>query len=287
VHTGVGSVLQPLFDSYGARPTYLLSPEVIMDERAASTLEGLVGRAELGTHLHREFLAGDPASVRDTRALESEQTAATESEDLEALTRLFRNRFGRAPRAYRAGRFAVSGRTIRVLDELGYSVDSSVTPGKLWDVGLDFVDAPSDPYTPSREDIRVPGSGTVLEIPVTLRARRIKDGLQERLGPVGRRTPFRQAARRLSSPVWFRPGWTPASTLRRLVRDCGEAGGDKVLNMMFHNVDVLPGMSPNAGGPAQAARVVASIEVTLQECARVGARFATLSEIAEWWRPRA
>jgi hypothetical protein len=47
--------LTPLFSRYGARPTYLLSPEVIEDDACVRCLRGLAN-VELGTHLHGDFV---------------------------------------------------------------------------------------------------------------------------------------------------------------------------------------------------------------------------------------
>src|SRR4051794_28483267 len=51
VHVGIVERLQPLFASFGAKPTYLLAAEVIRDARSATELRHL-SSCELGAHLH-------------------------------------------------------------------------------------------------------------------------------------------------------------------------------------------------------------------------------------------
>src|SRR5580658_4448688 len=66
VRHGIPDILSPLFDEFGVEPTYLLSPEVIEDGPCGEILAGL-DRAELGTHLHPEFVA--PERTLDSRTM--------------------------------------------------------------------------------------------------------------------------------------------------------------------------------------------------------------------------
>ncbi|MGH7283779.1 MAG: hypothetical protein ACRELY_19820, partial [Polyangiaceae bacterium] len=55
IREGIGARLQPLFEKYDARPTYLLSPEVMRHAASVELLASIASRAELGTHLHGEY----------------------------------------------------------------------------------------------------------------------------------------------------------------------------------------------------------------------------------------
>src|SRR5215813_10875267 len=55
VSLGIRERLQPLFVLRRAKPTYLLSPEVLRDSNCVEALMTLNGDAEFGTHLHGEF----------------------------------------------------------------------------------------------------------------------------------------------------------------------------------------------------------------------------------------
>ncbi len=74
---------------------------------------------------------------------------------------------------FRTPKFGVSGKTITVLEELGYTVDSSVMPDvetrifkKMYKVHS-LAGAPSRPYYPSKKDVKKKGDSDVLEIPLT------------------------------------------------------------------------------------------------------------------------
>jgi len=106
---GVPERLQPLFDAHGIKATYLLSPEVLQNEACAALVQALKGQAELGAHLHAEFISPHDAPRTDnTHAFQSDYPPEVERAKLENLTRLFQDRLGKAPTSFRAGRFGIS-----------------------------------------------------------------------------------------------------------------------------------------------------------------------------------
>jgi hypothetical protein len=130
---GVPERLQPHFERHGVRPTYLLSPEVLRDDACAALFRDLDGSAELGTHLHAEFIEPRASMTAErTDAFQGELPPFVEYGKLLNLTALFCKRFGRPPTSFRAGRYGLGRRTLRFLEQLGYLVDSSVTPHVWW-----------------------------------------------------------------------------------------------------------------------------------------------------------
>lgn len=287
VDEGIGGSLAPLFREYGARPTYLLSPEVMQHEPSAALL-GQLGGCELGAHLHPEFLDGSHGFAA-TSAVACQAPPQVERDLLVQLTSLFKDTFGSAPVSYRAGRYGASGRSLGFLAELGYAVDTSVTPGKLWNYGLDFRTAPSVPYYPDEADItRSLQTGRVLEIPVSLRQSPAPAPVRELAGRLSesRYRLVRRFAHRARGPFWFRPGWSSRGELVRFVRAASRGGYGGVLNMMFHNVDMVQGCSPSAASGAQVRSALDDLRAVLEETLAAGGAFATLAEIAEWKRSR-
>lgn len=79
---------------------------------------------------------------------------------------------GKPPTSFRAPVFKVSGHTMRVLDELGYWIDTSVPSQRLSVFGSDLYNlgplvAPRRPYHPSWESAYRRGSARVWEAPVS------------------------------------------------------------------------------------------------------------------------
>jgi len=77
---------------------------------------------------------------------------------------------GVSPKAFRAPNLLISETTVRVLQDVGYAYDSSVSPRRLsvGPLGLRrtrYYRAPLEPYHPSLDDLSRPGASTVLEVP--------------------------------------------------------------------------------------------------------------------------
>lgn len=292
IHDGVGNRLQPLFDRYGAVPTYLLSPEVIADPGSAELFAALGPRAELGTHLHAEFI--DPEPVPDasgTDLMQNSLSPEVERGKLERLTELFEGTFGHRPTSFRAGRFGVSERTLPVLSRLGYVVDSSIAPFQRWsDTGgtADFRRSPDVPYYyPSASDPLISGELPILEIPVTI-VSSLLAAIPRSLRPGLMSTPLlgRRARRLLGTsavPRWLRP-WSSSGAEMIAVADEAIARWGRhdvvVLVMMFHNVEVVPGLSPYPQNEEQVERYLGSLATVLEHAAARGWHVTGLTEAA-------
>lgn len=279
VHVGIAQRLTALFRTFGAKPTYLLSPELLRDAGCIERLSSLDG-CELGTHLHGE-LADPDAFVPDvTRAVQRDYSPEVERAKLSWLTEAFRTAFGRAPRSFRAGRFGIGPSTIPILEELGYAVESSVTPHVDWSdvsAGLSFVGAPTQPYAPDRRDPARPGESTLLEVPVTIRPHALA-----RVPLLGSRIEHR----------WLRPTRNDGATLVAIARDAIEearrsrTGVAVVLNAMFHNVEVVAGASPYAATDDQARRILDRLGALLDFARREGIACIGLADVPEAMRGR-
>jgi hypothetical protein len=271
VHEGIARRLQPLFAAHGAKPTYLLSPEVVGDPACVERLSGLDG-CELGTHLHGE-LAEPGAFVPDvTSALQRDYPPEVERAKLASLTDSFRAAFRRQPVSFRAGRFGLGANTVSILQDLGYAVESSVTPHVDWgrvSRGLSFRGAPTQPYRMDHGNPARPGHSGLLEVPVTIVARRLA-----RLPWVGR----------VVEPRWLRPTHATGAALVRTARDAiadarrERPGKPVVLNAMFHNVEVVAGASPYAGTEGQARAILDRLGALLSWAKSAQIAFIGLSD---------
>lgn len=275
--SGIGEMLQPMFVRHRAKPTYLLSPEVLRDQRSAEMLTSLNADAEFGTHLHGEFAEPDAFEPNVTAAFQRDYDRDTELRKLRSLTRLFHDVFGEAPRSFRAGRFGIGPNSLDLLQSLGYGVDSSVTPHMDWSRagahGLSFRGAPTQPYWPVLSTPGVAGQkSSLLEVPVTIRPSHFL-----RVPVVGRRM----------EPRWLRPTRTSVAELIRIARDeIREAQSidperPVVLNTMFHNVEIVPNASPYAATEAKAQTILARIDGLLTFADKEEIGVVGLSEVPE------
>lgn len=99
VTTGVVRRIHPLFERFGARPTYLLSADVLRSPSGIEAFRNVLPGAELGTHLDLET--------------SSERAALTE------VTDLFIRAFDHQPQSFRAGPAGLGPASLGLLESLG------------------------------------------------------------------------------------------------------------------------------------------------------------------------
>lgn len=271
ITSGIPDCLQPLFSDAGAVPTYLLTVEVMENVESVAMLKSIENESlEFGTHLHAAFIEPekkfhDYAGV-DSPDFQCNCSPQVEFQKLENITNLFIEKFGYAPRSFRAGRYGAGANTLTSLEKLDYHVDSSVTPGFKWREPNGFVDyrrAPLQLYTPQADDIGgadTPGARTILEVPVSM---------QPRFG---------------RSPKWLRPWLSGVDTMKGVVRHHLNRFADQpivVLNMMFHSMEVIPKASPYPQSAADVMKFTEQLKQTLDWCAKQGFRFSTLKGVRE------
>ena len=235
---GLPSTVIPLFSEYNLRSTWLISPEVMRSAESVALLAN-IQNAELGTHLHGEFI--EPAHVYDIvpdiggSVMQCMYPIDIESEKLKNLTELFVATFKKRPVSFRAGRYAVSEYTAKWLALLGYLVDSSVVPNTKHPYPpslsgcVDFSGLPESPYSVhSSGNIWRPGDSPFLEMPITTIAK--TSDMESSM-----------------NPVWFRPGITSVANLKRIIDHVAEEnsrGTMRPLVMMFHSMEVMPDFTP-------------------------------------------
>ena len=267
--------IQPLFERFGVRPTYLISSEVICHPESAAVLASL-RNVELSTHLH-----GDDMTPRIktwemaggvTDQMQWEYGEDLERSKLETLTELFRQHFDHQPLSFRAGRFGAGPHTGRILKDLGYVIDSSVTPHVCWtsrtgEKRPDYRDFHEIPYALGADgDISRTGKGGILELPVTVLA------------------PGTVLSKNPTEPIWFRPWYSDEDTLCRIldyVLDQPAVDGvHRPLVMMFHNVELFPGASPYPKTEAEVQRYLDMMARVFERAEQRGIQSCTMAEYA-------
>ena len=232
---GIPQILRPIWDKFGIKPVYFVSPEVVENEQCRLALRDEMRRgAEIGAHLHSEYIephkkhediAGTTSDEFPCHAYDAE----VESAKIKNLTELIEKNLGVRPVSYRAARYGADLDTIKALDTLGYEVDSSVTPGISWQKqgGPDHSRAPKQPYFISPHDYYSTGQSDILEVPITIS---------------GKRFPFLSGGWMYYR--WLRPTHMTAIEMKMLVAEFARNYTEPVLNMMFHSMEVLPGRTP-------------------------------------------
>ncbi len=284
--------LQALFDEYGVRPTWLVTWEMATREESAPILRDLArtGRCEIGAHLHP--WSSPPFRPEDLSAHTYPHNLPPEllSRQLTELTQAIESSLGARPTTYRAGRNGFDGRTLPVLERLGYTVDTSVDPlfNERRKGGMAFAGAPLLPYHPSYEDVRRPGASPVLEVPITAATEPALPKLLERTYASLPAIPWRGAAKRLGlRPVWLRPSYTTRERMLAFASRLA-ARGVPCFNVIFHSSELLPGGSPYTPDAASVDRFLADLRVLLEHLTGpLGAVGLTCAEFARGFTKRA
>ena len=292
VETGIGQRLHPMFLEYGVIPTYLVNNVVMEDGPSVEVLRNLPGNYELGAHLHPEFVEPD-RTFSDYAGKKGEANCcfyppAVETAKIGTITALFEKCFGYRPTSFRAGRYSAGLNTMNSLRHYGYRVDTSVTPHVRWEdptreAPVDFSGAPEQPYFMSANDIsKEDPSGNLLQVPISIALKR-RNPLKELLSSgAGLLHPYRRY-----KPVWLRPYYSPSPGLIDIAGQYRREWSGKetvVLNMMFHNVEVLPGLSPYSKTEQDCRDYLASLGAFFDFCRREAIEGIAISKLYDIFR---
>lgn len=243
---GIQERLTPLFEAFQLKPTYLLSPEIIRHQASVDVLKNLK-HAELGTHLHIEFIEPDRIDQpHDTHGYQGALPLPLEKAKLQNLTQLFESTFGYRPTSFRAGRFGTSANTFNILQELGYKVDSSITPFKT----LHFDQHRINNWGFYPWPFRIPNT-TLTQIPVSIinpGYMKLPTFLLKQLSDQD--SLVKKVLRKLGirgTTYWLRPMRHAPEELIQIAEMIIQATPKTItptLNIMFHSNEILPMTSP-------------------------------------------
>ncbi len=154
---------QRLCDDNGVRPAYLVDYPIANDANAVELLGRYVSeqRADVGVQLHPWVNPPFQEEPSVANSYACNLTPELERAKLTALHTMIVERFGIKPQMYRAGRYGVGVNSLKILRELGVSIDTSVR--SLFDYsgqgGPNYSDAPLEPYWIAKHEL--------IELPVT------------------------------------------------------------------------------------------------------------------------
>jgi hypothetical protein len=277
--------LQALFEGFGVRPTYVVTYEMATRDESSAILRELAkgGRCEIGAHLHP--WSSPPFRPEDLRSHTYPHNLPAEllERQLMELTAVIEERVGVRPTSYRAGRNGFDGKSLPLLERLGYTVDTSVDPlfNERRKGGPAFAGAPLVPYHPDYADVRRPGASKILEVPISAatlpRLPKPLEALYASLPAI----PYRGAIKRLGlRPVWLRPSYSPLPDMLAFATRLA-AARVPCFNIIFHSSELLPGGSPYTPDEGSVARFQDDLKRLLEHLvSRLGGVGRTYREFA-------
>ncbi len=238
---------QEIFARHGLVPTYVVDHPVAASDSGAEVLGGYLraGACQIGAHLHPWVSPPHEEEVSAYNSYAGNLPEALEREKLTRLTRTIAENLGVEPRVFRAGRWGAGPATGRILEDLGYLVDTSVVPHT--DFGADggpcYYGFGHRPYWFGRER-------RLLEIPQTAGFAGLLAGCGPTLfpaliSPLGTalRAPGVAARLRLVERIRLTPEGMDLAALCRLTRSL-LAQGCQIFTLTYHSPTLKPGSTP-------------------------------------------
>lgn len=267
--TGTVSIgAQPLmhervFDRFSIVPTYMCDYPVVSTAPSVATLRTLMAeaRCEIGTHLHPWVSPPHIEQVSRINSYAGNLPPELEFEKLRIITSTIADNFGRAPTAFKAGRYGLGAGTADSIAALGYTIDASVVPYSAFtaDGGPDFRAYDEHPYW-----FRA-GGRTLLELPVTTGYA----GWLRKFGPPLFELAQKPSVRHLHlggvlsrlralERIRLSPETATGEEMRRLTRAL-RADGCQVFSLTYHSPSLAIGHTPYVRTADDLKRFIATV----------------------------
>ncbi len=289
------SGFQQLCDRFGFKPTYLVNHAMARDPYFQQFGREVVraGNAEIGMHLHAwncPPFDGYVPLAQKHHVYIYEVPPELMWQKMQLMTQLLQDLFGICPNSHRAGRWGFNEGVARILVQLGYTVDCSVTPGITWrkhlghpegSGGPDYTGFPSTPYFLDLDDISKSGlSKSLLEVPVTIRplygARFMRFYKPFEYGIIGK------CMRLLCGPpyLWMRPNGKNLDGILGLI-EWSINTGRPLIHFMLHSSELMAGANPTFDTPLEIERLHEDLRAIFSKLKGCQVTGMTLSEFRQ------
>lgn len=242
--------LQQLFDQYNVKPTYLISYPVATNSHSVEILGQILSdeKCEIGVHCHPWNTPPFEEEINDFNSMLSNLPESLVLKKLRVLHEAVCENFDTIPVSFRAGRWGFSPKVARALSELGYHIDTSVTPFLNWEEyqGPDFTNFQMHPYRFDPNDIATPSAkGTLLEIPVSIgflqqNFKRCQKWTKYAETNIGKKLRLKGVLSRfgLINKIWLSPELVDVESMIKLAKRM-EKMNFSCLNMSFHSNSLM------------------------------------------------
>jgi hypothetical protein len=275
--------LHGILGAWGIVPAYLVTYPVLEDAEAVRHLRRRAERGEcvLGLQLHPWVTPPLEGAARIENSFSGNLPPALEEAKLLTLKRRFIERFGIAPRIFRAGRYGLGGQTARLLEQHGIEIDLSLAPRTEFTAegGPDFTGWDCTPFWFGERR-------TLLELPLCRSIIGWGGGLARRAyqhlsAPALARLRLSSVLSRLrcAERVTLSPEGNDVRAMRRLLRHLRRRG-QSVFALSFHSSSLGIGLNPYVQSQADLHLFYDRLSATLDDMAgRLGFTFRSILEV--------
>jgi len=247
--------LQALLEEVGVRPTYVVDYPIATAPRSVEVLGDFHarGKCELGAHLHPWVNPPVTETICSQNSYLCNLPASLQREKLRRLTEAIEESFGSRPTTFKAGRYGIDFAMVPYLQQLGYTVDTSVIAymDLSADGGPDFSGFDNSPFLLKPPlFLQEPGRPPLLEVPCTVGFTRRPFSFWSKVHrklAVDRLHKFHPIGilwhTRILRKIVLTPEGTQLADQRRLLRPLA-AEPDVVLNVTLHSPSIEAGNTP-------------------------------------------
>jgi len=281
--------LQDILGAYGIVPTYLVTYPVLEDADVVRIIRRQLerGQCALGIQLH-PWVTPPFEDVRGhSRSYSGNLDPDLEERKLVALKTRFREAFGFDPEVYRAGRYGLSERTSLMLEQHGFTIDTSIAPRTNFtaEEGPDYSDYDCELFWfgHGRNLLEIPLCRSIVGWAGPL-APTLYHGFTDRrlaeLHAVSLLTRSRCAER-----ITLSPEGNDVGAMQRLVRGL-RARGQTIFPLSFHSSSLQVGRNPYVRSKAELHAFYERLSAILDYLVRtMDCRFASILEIPSFVTP--
>lgn len=248
---------QFLCESKGFKPTYLADYAMAKSPAFVEFGKDLIEKdtAEIGMHLHAWDTPPIVPLTNDDQKFHPyliEYPETVMAEKIKTMTDLLEETFQIRMFSHRAGRWSFNESYAKLLVKYGYCVDCSVTPYVSWGNqlgdpnqcgGADFTHFPDGAYFMDLHNISLPGTSSLLEVPVSIM--RLDLPFVEKFRKVVNGFPMaRRFVTHFYPPiVWLRPQGKNLKWMLWIVKQ-SVLQKRSYIEFMLHSSELMPGGSP-------------------------------------------
>lgn len=253
---------QQLCEKYKIPPVYLTNYEMAMSDHFVKYIKEKATNevCEVGMHLH----AWNSPPIIELEDKYNGNPYITEYSKKEILDKhvylknLIIERIGVTPVTYRAGRWATNDDLFDVLEELGFLVDCSVTPGIKHKAPGATVQNANNYRKVSNKPYQLRES--LWEMPMTTEIRRSFNG----------RSIYRKAVNLFRGEEhWLRPALQTVDEMLSLIDDVVDSGTDYLM-FMIHSSELMPGGSPYCNTEKDVEDYLFKLETVFKKVSSIG-----------------
>ncbi len=285
---------QKIANEFCVKPTYLVNYPVATDPRAVEVLMtiGQCGKAEIGAHLH----PWNTPPYEEERSIRNSMLCnlpkSLQRKKIERLHEVIQSNFGIDPVSFRSGRWGFSGEVANHLYDIGYRIDTSITPytDLRTDFGPDFSNfsprpfklLPKDDFSKENAELN-----WLAEVPATIGFLQRDFALCNCILKMVKKRPIRYLKiagilyrLNIISKVWLNPEFYSADMMIELAKKI-ITNGYQVLNLFFHSTTLEPGLTPFVRDEAEYQSFLERIRGFFRYATEAGADSVTMSEILD------